>query len=133
MPNTKSIAEMLDALEEDHKRLHKLGSTVLQALEVNDTDCAAHCLLELQIAQRSHFKFEEQLMKEAGYPGRENHVRSHEQLNATLSAINHALNIDRFRNLSRDLGSFVDDSVAHVRELDEAFQEFLTSLLPSSR
>lgn len=130
MSDQKSIEGMLEALEDDHKRLNKLGSTILQALEVDDTDCAAHCLLELQIAQRTHFELEEKLMAEADYPGRELHTDSHERLNATLSAINQALNIDRFQNLNRDLGSFIDDSIAHVKELDESFLQFLGGLLP---
>lgn len=130
MADKSSIAEMLGRIEEDHKRLHKLGSTVLQALEVDDTDNAAHCLLELQIVQRTHFELEEKLMAEAGYPDREEHAHSHERLNATLSAINQALNIDRFQNLNRDLGSFIDESISHVKELDRAFEAFLDSLLP---
>lgn len=129
MSDPNSIEDMLAAMEGDHKRLQKLGSTILQALEVNDTDCAAHCLLELQIAQRAHFKLEERLMAEADYPDREQHAHSHERLNATLSAINQALNIDRFRNLNRDLGLFIDDSIDHVKELDETFLQFLDGLL----
>ncbi len=132
MNEPKPIEDMLEALEGDHARLRKLGSTILQAIEVDDVDSAAHCLLQLQVAQTSHFKFEERLMKEAGYPGHEAHARSHARLTETLGAINQTLGFGRFRTLSRDLGAFIQNSLAHVAELDETFREFLNALLPPS-
>lgn len=132
MAEPRPITEIMEALEDDHARLHKLGSTIQQAIEVNDVDSAAHCLLELQVAQTSHFRFEERLMEEAGFPDREAHARSHERQTATLGAINQALDLGRFSSLSRDLGAFIEDSLAHIAELDETFRCFLVDLLPPS-
>jgi hemerythrin len=132
MDEPKPIAAMLEAMEDDHARLHKLGSTIQQAIEVNDVDSAARCLLQLQVAQTSHFRLEERLMEETGFPDRETHARSHERLTGALGAINQALSLGRFSSLSRDLGAFIEDSLAHVAELDETFRYFLADLLPPS-
>jgi hypothetical protein len=49
-----------------------------------------------------------------------------------LTAINQALGLGRFSSLSRDLGAFIEDSLAHVAELDETFRCFLADLVPPS-
>ena len=130
MTEQRPIAEILEAHADDHERLHKLGNIILRAILVNDVDKVADCLLELQAAQTSHFRFEERLMEEVGFPDRETHARSHETLTATLGAINQALDLGRFSSLSRELGAFIEDSLAHVAELDEPFRCFLVDLLP---
>lgn len=134
MDEPKSIAAMLKTLEDDHARLHKLGSTIQQAIEVNDENSAVRHLIKLQVAQASHFWLEERLMEEARFPDHKAHARSHETLTATLRAINQALRLGRFSSVSRDLDAFIEDSRAHVAQIDETFRCFLCNLLdPSSR
>jgi hemerythrin-like metal-binding protein len=130
MGDPDRITEMLAALDDDHARLHKLGSNILRAIDANNVDRAAHCLLELQGLQASHFRFEESLMEEAEFPGRDAHADSHERLVAALDSINHALDVGRVSRLSQELGAFIEDSLAHISELDETFQGFLKDLLP---
>ena len=132
MAEPRPIAEILEAHADDHEQLHKLGSTIQQAILVNDVDKVADCLLELQASQTSHFQFEERLMEEVGFPDRETHARSHEKLTATLRAINQALGLGLFSSVSRELGAFIEDSLAHVADLDETFRCFLVDLLPPS-
>lgn len=129
MGNPERIAEMLAALEDDHARLRELGAGILRAIEANDVDTAARALFELQGAQTSHFQFEEGLMEEAGFPGRESHAESHDRLVAALGAINAALGVGRISSLSRDLADFIEESMRHIGELDEAFHGFLTDRL----
>ena len=132
MAEPRPIKEILEAHADDHEQLHKLGSTIQRAILANDVDKVADSLLELQASQTSHFRFEERLMEEVGFPDRETHARSHEKLTATLGAINQALGLGRFSSLSRELSAFIEDSLAHIAELDETFRCFLVDLLPPS-
>jgi hemerythrin-like metal-binding protein len=125
MTEQRPITEILEAHADDHEQLHQLGCTIQQAILVNDVGKVADCLLELQAVQTSHFRFEERLMEEVGFPDRETHARSHEKLTATLGAINQALDLGRFSSLSRELGAFINDSLAHIEEIDETFRCFL--------
>lgn len=129
MGDPERIAEMLEALDDDHARLHSLGSSIVHAIDANDVERAAHCLLELQGVQASHFRFEESLMEEADFPGREAHAYSHERLVAALDSINDALNVGRVSRLSQELGAFIENSLAHISELDDGFRSFLTDML----
>lgn len=129
MADRGRVAEMLAALEDDHAHLRELGGSILHAIDANEVDSAARALLELQGAQTAHFRFEEGLMEEAGFPGRTIHAESHDRLVTALDAINRALGDGRVSSLSRDLGAFIDDSMRHISELDDIFHNFLTDLL----
>lgn len=134
MDEPKSVAEMLEALENDHARLHKLGSAIQQAIEVSDKNAAVHGLAKLQVAQASHFWLEERLMEKVRFPDHKAHARKHETLATTLEAITQTLRLDRFSSVSLELDAFIEDSRAHVAELDGTFCCFLGNLLtPSSR
>ncbi len=125
------ITAMLDSMDDDHDRLRELGRRIVEAIEANDVGRVSAGLLELQVAQTSHFRFEEQLMAEAGYPGRTEHAERHQRLIATLGAINEALGIGRLSRVSADLAGFIEDSMNHVAEIDETFRVFLDDLLAS--
>ncbi len=129
MTDSKRIAEMLAALEDDHAHLRELGGSILRAIDANEVDSAARALVELQGAQTAHFRFEEGLMEEAGFPGRDTHAESHDRLVTALEAINNALGDGRVSSLSRELAAFIDDSIGHISELDERFRRFLNGLL----
>ena len=129
MADSKRIAEMLAALEDDHAHLRELGGSILRAIDANEVDSAARALVELQGAQTAHFRFEEGLMEEAGFPGRATHAESHDRLVTALEAINNALGDGRVSSLSRELAAFIDDSIGHISELDERFRRFLHDLL----
>lgn len=129
MADSQRIAEMLAALEDDHAHLRELGGSILRAIDANEVDLAARALVELQGAQTAHFRFEEGLMEEAGFPGRATHAESHDRLVAALHTINNALGDGRVSSLSRDLAAFIDESLRHISELDDAFHNFLTDRL----
>lgn len=120
---------MLAALDDDHAHLRELGRSILRAIDANEVDMAAKALLQLQGAQTSHFRFEEGLMEEAGFPGRATHAESHDSLVAALDAINRALGDGRVSSLSRDLAAFIDESMRHIADLDDLFLGFLTDRL----
>jgi hemerythrin-like metal-binding protein len=129
MGKPERIAEMLAALDDDHAHLRELGGNILRAIDANDVDLAARALLQLQGAQTAHFRFEEGLMEEAGFPGRATHAESHDRLVTALEAINNALGDGQVSSLSRELGAFIDESLRHISELDDVFHNFLTDRL----
>jgi len=126
------VEDMLKGLDDDHDRLRELGGRILSAIEANDVEGARRNLLALQLAQDTHFRFEERLMTETGYPGRRAHAEDHLQLGETLAAINRALGSSRIGALSHDLSVFIDDSLNHVEELDRSLRAFLAGLATTS-
>lgn len=126
------VEEMLKGLDDDHARLRELGGRILSAIEANDVEGARRDLLALQLAQDTHFRFEERLMAEIAYPGHQVHAQDHLQLSETLAAINRALGSSRIGALSQELAAFIDDSLNHVDELDSRLRTFLTGLAAPS-
>lgn len=129
MAAPERISRMLEALDDDHAQLHELGDSILRAIDANDVDRAADRLIALQGVQVSHFRFEESLMEEAGFPDLEEHARSHDRLVASLTAINAALGVGRVSSLSQELAAFIDESLSHISDLDETFRGFLNDIL----
>lgn len=126
------VEDMLKGLDDDHDRLRELGSRILSAIKANDVEGAQRDLLALQLAQHTHFRYEERLMAETGYPGRKVHAEDHLQLNQTLAAINRALGTNRIGALSHELAVFINDSLNHVEELDGRLRTFLSGLAAPS-
>lgn len=125
MHDAMPVAEVIRTLQYDYDRMRDLGARILGAINECDVQCACSDLLELQLVQDGHFWFQNRLMEAAGYPRADEHIRSHDRLNGILVAINGALCSGRFSALSGDLASFIQESLAHIAEMDEPFHEYL--------
>ena len=119
------VAKMIVTLSEDCGQLRELGARILAAIECCDVEAARGHLLEFQLIQDSHFRFQNRLMEEAAYPAMEEHVRCHERLYAILMAINGALCSGRCSALTAELAAFIEESLAHIHEMDQPFHDFL--------
>lgn len=127
MHDAMPVAEMIRTLQYDYKRMREIGARILAAIESCEVNCACSDLLEFQLVQDSHFWFQNRLMEAADYPQTEEHVNCHERLNGILVAINGALCSGRFSALTVDLADFVEESLAHISDMDEPFHEYLIS------
>jgi len=125
MNDAMPVAEMIKTLSYDHDRLREVGERILKAIECCNVETACGDLLEFQLIQDSHFWFQDRLMEAAGYPGMEDHVRCHKRLLTILIAINGVLCSGRFSALTTDLASFIEQSLAHIHEMDHPFHDFL--------
>ncbi|MEN8195548.1 MAG: hypothetical protein ABFS30_03420 [Pseudomonadota bacterium] len=125
MNDAMPVADMIKTLSYDHERLREVGARILDAIECCNVECACGDLLEFQLIQDSHFWFQNRLMEAASYPAREDHIRCHKRLHTILIAINGVLCTGRFSALTVDLASFIEESLAHIHEMDDPFHEFL--------
>lgn len=125
MNDAMPVAEMIKTLSYDHERLREVGTRILNAIECCNVESACGDLLEFQLIQDSHFWFQNRLMEAASYPAMEEHMRCHERLHRILIAINGVLCSGRFSALTTDLASFIEQSLAHIPEMDDPFHEFL--------
>jgi hemerythrin len=125
MNDAMPVADMIRTLNYDHERLREVGKRILDAIECCNVQSACGDLLEFQLIQDSHFWFQNRLMEAASYPDREDHIRCHDRMLRILTAINGVLCSGRFTALTTDLASFIEESLAHIPEMDEPFHEFL--------
>jgi hemerythrin-like metal-binding protein len=91
------------AIDEEHRELFGIANRFLQTTGIEETRAAA---LELRLYTKDHFRHEEVLMREVGYPLTATHLRLHEDLISKLGAIEakiqngelHQVEIEEFIN-----------------------------------
>jgi hemerythrin-like metal-binding protein len=92
-----------DAIDEEHRELFRIANRFLQATGIEDNRAAA---VELRLYTKEHFRHEEILMHEVGYPLTATHLRLHEDLISKLGSIEgkilngelHQVEIEEFIN-----------------------------------
>jgi hemerythrin len=78
-----------DAIDGEHKQLFQIASRFLNA---SDTGAHLSSALELRDYTTEHFRHEEVLMREVGYPLTSTHLRLHTDLLSKLGAIEEKIN-----------------------------------------
>jgi hemerythrin len=125
MHDAMPVAEIVRTLQYDYEQLREVGGRILQSIECCDVERARDDLLEFQILQDGHFWFQNRLMEAAAYPDLEEHIRCHERLHTVLLAINRVLCSGRFSALTSEVARFIEESLSHIDEMDDPFEEFL--------
>ncbi|MBE9557800.1 MAG: hypothetical protein IMF08_13160 [Proteobacteria bacterium] len=125
MNDAMPVADIVKTLSYDHDRMRVVGARVLAAIECCDIESARGDLLEFQLIQDSHFWFQDRLMEAANYPDTADHSRCHKRLNTILMAVNGVLCSGRFSALTEELAAFIEESLAHIHEMDDPFHRFL--------
>jgi len=74
-------------LDEDHQRLLRRVNALLAAVASREPAAVQSALSELRSETEAHFAREEALMREAHYPGLEQHCARHQRLLRQLSAL----------------------------------------------
>jgi hemerythrin len=125
MNDAMPVAEMIKTLSYDHDRMREVGARILEAIERREVEAACGDLLEFQLIQDSHFWFQDRLMKAAEYPDAEPHACRHKRMHSVLMAVNGVLCSGSFSTLTDELAAFIEESLAHIHEMDDPFHEFL--------
>lgn len=125
MHDAMPIAEVVRTLQYDFGQLREVGQRILCSIDCCDVEKAKDDLVAFQVIQDSHFWFQNRMMEAADYPDMEEHIRCHERLHAVLVAINKVLSSGRFSALTVEVARFIEESLAHIDEMDDPFQEFL--------
>ncbi len=110
-----------DAMDREHKRMVEIINQLYGAMRQGKGNTAIGSILDALVEYtRTHFVHEEQLMREAGYAGYEEHKREHDSLTEQVLAIQ-----DRFRSgsvLSLEVMSFVKEwLVNHIQGSDKRY------------
>jgi hemerythrin len=125
MNDAMPVAEIVKTLSYDHDRMREVGTRLLKAVDSCDFEAVRGDLLEFQLIQDSHFWFQDRLMEAAAYPDTERHMRRHKRLHSILRAVNGVLCSGSFSALSDEFGSFIEESLAHIHEMDDPFHQYL--------
>ena len=86
-------------LDDQHKKIFDLGNSIA---DIKNTDRIKKSIMSLYKYTRLHFDFEENLMKDAGYPVWKSHREIHEDLITELNTVGkkvagNELSIDEFK------------------------------------
>ncbi len=107
-------------LDEQHKKILELGNKLS---EEDGKNCLKKSIMDLYKYTRIHFEYEENLMRNAGYPDWEIHRKIHEELIDKLNTVGEkaageSLSLDEFK---RFVYIWIID---HVMYQDKKFTDF---------
>lgn len=110
-----------EIIDSQHRHLFDLANKVFES---DSRAAITECALGLFQYIRQHFKDEESVMKQSGYPDYEKHIQAHDQILVRLEAISIDLKENQFRTdeLNRLM---VDWLLTHILKEDMLIGEFL--------
>jgi hemerythrin len=116
-------------IDDEHKYLFDLINEFHEAyLTKQSRDQVMRVLNRLVEYAERHFKHEEDLMRDAGYPGLDEHRIKHEALFEKVFALNSRFE-DRALNPTHEMFGFLRDWLSdHILQNDSKFGEYLATL-----
>lgn len=104
---TESFSVGVDQLDSDHKQLIDIINRVHRAREANES--ISWAVGELSDYARDHFKREEKMMKDAGYPDRQEHRKRHKEFLEWLRSVQVSLKMmpDAQFHLGADVSDYL--------------------------
>jgi hemerythrin len=103
-----------DAIDEEHKELFRIANRFLVAM---DTEAKRTAAAELRMYTKEHFRHEEMLMHEVGYPLTATHLKLHDDLISKLGAIEEK--IEQNQLYQSELTEFINHwFIKHMAALD---------------
>lgn len=117
-----------ELIDDEHKYLFDLINEFHEAyLTKQSRDQVMRVLNRLIEYAERHFKHEEDLMRDAGYPDLDEHRRKHEALFEKVFELNSRFE-DRAINPTHEMFSFLKDWLSdHILQNDSKFGEFLAA------
>ncbi len=110
-------------LDNQHKGLFELAN---QLPEVVSNEDARPVIMQLYKYTREHFAFEEEIMKESGFPLLQEHRQLHEEIISKLNAIS-SRKINDDEELYEFKKFFYDWLISHIMQEDNRFFKFKQS------
>jgi hemerythrin len=114
------------SIDAQHKRLVDLLNEFYEAMKAGKTkESAADTLNKLIEYTKSHFTFEEKLMKTHGYPGLAEQQKEHAALTAKVLDFQQQMLSGKM--VTVQLGSFLKDwLINHIVGIDKKYSKFFT-------
>jgi len=116
----------VDEIDDGHRDLMRIMGEVKTAAKDGDRQRCSALLLELIESAKAHFAVEEALLRDAGYPGLEEHIKYHEKLlleaQAAKEICDQIKNAEDLERCGDVLGAFLVDDILRG---DLHFKSFL--------
>lgn len=111
--------------DDDHKEIIKIISRINDTLyQFKTLEHMPDIFGELKDYAERHFKAEEELMEEHGFPGYEDHKREHEEFDRKIEKLEEEVNTTP-RLTTFDLASFLYEWLEdHVLNVDKKYEDF---------
>ena len=117
------------AIDDQHKRILDIINDLHEAIESGDEMNTMNSLLGRMIDYtNTHFRFEEKLMEECGYPHLEEHRLLHDELRRKTAGLRAHAEIVTGSDLLRFLKTWWID---HIQEMDQQYAPYLTTSVSS--
>ncbi|MFA7242049.1 MAG: bacteriohemerythrin [Sulfuricellaceae bacterium] len=126
----KSLSVGVDEIDSDHKELINLFNQLYASCSASEGALAAaemDTLLRLLDYTKHHFKREEKLMKQEGYPDYEEHRELHDDLLLITLNFQEQLQSSEIHEITDETLEFLRSWIVnHIMECDKAFGSYLT-------
>lgn len=133
IPPVESFDDVLALMSSEHQLLSESVDRIKSAIAKQDLPEIGRELLHLQSAEQIHFRHEEEVMERCNFPDLTKHKDEHSAMAKTLDSIVRLVVVEKLRNISVDLGSYLEKSLEHAVEHDNDFRDFLLNLSKGPR
>jgi len=118
----------IDEIDHDHKILFDLVGQFHDAYAMGKGEQALEMLFQILLDYTTnHFSREEEMMRHFGYPGLEDHMKSHEDLKNEVEGLHtRFMNGDRGQICLDILGFLNNWLTFHILETDMAYQKYFS-------
>ncbi|MCH8110425.1 MAG: hemerythrin family protein [Proteobacteria bacterium] len=124
----ETLDDVLELMSTEHQLLSESVDRITSAIASQDLPVIRRELLHLQSSEQIHFRHEEEVMERCNFPGLVSHKDQHGAMVKTLSSIIRLVFVEKLRNISGDLGKYLERSLRHTMEHDNDFRDFLLKL-----
>lgn len=116
-------------IDEDHRRLaetvNALHEDIVQGHSMSRVQAA---LVALVSHASRHFRHEERLMRDSGYPGFEEHTQQHEKLEADITSLLKRFEAGESLYSLRVMDFLADWLLIHISTSDKALGQYMANL-----
>ena len=116
----------IESIDAQHKGLIELINKLQNAVDfATGSEFERAALAELARYTREHFKYEEGLMEEHGYPSFEAHRAEHEKMVARVNKLLDEYREDEDQAMQKALSFLKDWLINHINGTDQQYSKFL--------
>lgn len=125
-----SFSVNIESIDSQHKELFRIGNMLFEIVDTRDDvdryDEIIMALENLRDYTVYHFGYEENLMKENGYPDFERHKKQHDSFIKKISSIDEEDVDEKQQKIGMDLIIFIANWIEnHILKTDMAYKDFL--------
>ena len=123
-----SFSVGVEAMDREHKQLVKLVDELDDAMrEGKGREIMKKTFDGLVTYAATHFKSEENLMREHGFPGLEQHAEKHDAMTQQVLKLQREVRENRATITVKTMGFLTDWLTMHIQGTDKKYGEFLNS------